>query len=103
MLTKIDDNQLRFQQDLGLIYVFGVIAIGLTGTGCWATYYGCRGFFRIYGPDWEAIIAGTGFLIGAAILWWFITREKRSPSNCILFDLIKKRRRLLLAGRLLRQ
>lgn len=95
MLTKLDDNKLRFQQAPGLIYIFTVVALGLTATGSWATYYGCRGFFRSYGPDWDAIAAGAGFLIGAAIVWWGIGREKQSPSSCVIFDLNKKQAKVI--------
>ena len=91
MLTKRGPNLLRLESTPVVAYFFIVAAAALTAVGAWATYYGCRGFFRSYGPDWEAIYTGVAMLSVAVLLALAASWQRRNPSDCVLFDLAQKR------------
>mgnify|MGYP001552975342 CR=1 FL=1 len=91
MLTKRGPNLLRLESTPVVAYFLIVLAIALTAIGSYASYYGCRGYFRGYSPDWDAICSGVVMLSVALLLALTASWLRRNPSDCVLFDIAKKR------------
>ena len=95
MITKRGPNLLRLESTPVIAYLLMVVSVALTAIGSWATYYGCRGFFRGFSPDWDAISTGVAMLAVALLLALAASWLRRNPSDCVLFDLAHKRAKII--------
>ena len=100
MLTQQEDGLWRLESTPVIAYAAYVIAVVLLAVGSWATYYGCRGFLRGYGPDWDAIYSGAAMLFVALILFIVGRKRRKSPPDCVLFCMTKKRAKIIRSGQL---